>query len=202
MKRFIVILVMILMLTSCTNDKGLANIEPEANQLQQNNTTPTEKNNSDIQTNIDDSYYGQYQMSDEGFSEHVKDNAIDKEYKEELAKFQESSEFSTQGWVELEDKYYEIWDKELNNTYNILLKKLNEKEQNKLKEAQKGWLQYHTNESDFIRETWEDFGFGSQARVQLVISANNRLRVRTLQLMEYNFMLGGDVEFLYKGTNK
>jgi len=198
MKKYIAIFAMILLLVSCSNGKGLINTEPEANQPQQNSTIPTEENNS----NIHDSYYGQYQMLDEGFSEYVKNNTIDKEYKEELAKFQESSEFNTQGWVELEDKYYKIWDKELNNTYNILLKKLNEIEQNKLKEAQKGWLQYHTNESDFIGETWEDFGFGSQARVQSVISAKNRLRVRTLQLMEYNFMLGGDVEFLYKGTNK
>jgi uncharacterized protein YecT (DUF1311 family) len=201
MKRYLVlILILTLILTSCENineSNEPVNSKPEANQPQPVNPTPSEKDN-----NVDNSYFGQYQMSDDGFSNYVKDNAIDRDYKVELAEFQESTGFNTQSWVELESKYIEIWDKELNNTYNNLLKKLNPKEQEKLREAQKGWLQYHTKESEFVAESWEDFGLGSQGRVQLVMAVKDRIRERTLHLMEYYFMLGEEVVFLYKGTEK
>lgn len=201
MKRYLVlILILTLILTSCTNinkNNEAVNSQLEANQPEQVTPTPSEDN-----TNINDTYFGQYQMSDDGFSKYVQDKAIDKDYEVEYKKFQESAEFNTQDWVELESKYIELWDKELNNTYNNLLKKLNAKEQEKLRDAQKGWLQYHTKESEFIAETWEDFGFGTQARVQSAMAIKDRIRERTLHLMEYYYMLGGDVEFLYKGTGK
>jgi uncharacterized protein YecT (DUF1311 family) len=138
-------------------------------------------------------------MSDEGFSMYVQDNVIDKSYEAETTQFQQSNEFSTQGWIALESKYIEIWDNELNNIYNKLLEKLNEKEQKELREAQKGWLQYHIKESEFVVESWNDLGLGSQGKVQLSMSQKARIRQRTLQLMEYYFMVGGDVEFSYKG---
>lgn len=69
-------------------------------------------------------------------------------------------------------------------------------------ESQKGWLQYHTKESEFIVESWEDLGLGSQGRVQSAMSIKSRIRERTLQLMEYYFMLGEEVTFLYKGIDK
>jgi uncharacterized protein YecT (DUF1311 family) len=200
MKRYLIIaLILSLILTSCAKvneTKAPINPQHETNQPQQENPAHSEDDKSN------DSYFGQYQMLEDGFSKYVKDNAIDKDYEVELAKLQESPDFNTQSWVELESKYIEIWDKELNNTYNNLLKKLNEKEQEKLREAQKGWLQYHTKESEFIVESWDDFGLGSQGRVQLAMSAKNRIRERTLQLMEYYFMLGEDVDFLYKGIDK
>jgi uncharacterized protein YecT (DUF1311 family) len=201
MKRFLVLmLILTLILTSCGNineSNEPVNSLPEANQPKPVNPTPSEEDD-----NIDNSYFGQYQMSEDGFSKYVKDNVIDRDYEAELAVFQESAEFNTQSWVELESKYIEIWDKELNNIYNNLLKKLNTKEQEKLREAQKGWLQYHTKESEFVAESWEDFGLGSQGRVQSAMAIKNRIRERTLHLMEYYFMLGEDVVFLYKGTEK
>jgi len=180
------ILVLSVSLLACTNTSANSGNEPKLNSTEQ----PV------------DSYYGQYQMADEGFSSLVKDNKIDRDYNTESANFQKSPEFSTQGWVELESRYKELWDKELNNTYNKLIKELNEAEQKKLLEAQKVWLQFHTNESAFVLETWENLGLGSQGRVQLVMAEKERIRKRTLQLMEYYNMLGGEVEFLYKGVNK
>jgi uncharacterized protein YecT (DUF1311 family) len=38
----------------------------------------------------------------------------------------------------------------------MLIKKLNEKEQRKLREAQKGWLDFHIHESEFVRESWDN----------------------------------------------
>ena len=171
------------------------------NSDQQGNTVSNKDNSTNNQEQIDYSYFGQYQMSDEGFSQYVKDNAIDRDYKIELDKLQNSSSFNTQSWVGIEGKYTDIWDEELNNIYNKLLNKLNEKEKEKLLNAQKGWLQFHISEAEFINETWNDLQLGSQGRVQSIMSVKNRIRERTLQLMEYYYMLGGKVEFLYQGEN-
>lgn len=202
MKKYIIILLAaLLMLTSCTKVADIKEpdkLEPEITQPQQGDAAPAADVN---QNNADYYYFGQYQMAEGGFSSLVKDNEIDKDYKIESATFQKSTEFSTQGWVQLESKYSEIWDKELNNTYNKLLKKLNEAEKKKLVEAQKGWGKFHINESEFVVEAWNDLGLGTQGKVQLVMAGKDRIRERTLQLMEYYHMLGGEVEFLYKGNN-
>lgn len=205
MKKSCAIILALLILTSCTKapaSKETSKVEPTTKSVQQGNIITSKDDNTNNQENNDNFYFGQYQMAEEGFSQNVKDNAIDRDYKIESNKFQKSSEFTTQGWVELEGKYIKIWDSELNNTYNMLLNKLNDKETEKLRNAQKGWLQYHINESEFINESWDDLGLGSQGRVQLIISVKDRIRQRTLQLMEYYYMLGGEVEFLYKGMNK
>jgi len=193
MKKYVIGLLAVMMIfTACARpaDVKEANKEGAVKQPQQ----------SSAEVTTEDSYFGQYQMSPDGFSNQVKDNAIDRDYKEEWDKFQKSPEFNTQSWVELENKYIGLWDKELNNTYNKLLRKLNEEEKKKLIQAQKGWLEFHTNESEFVAEAWEELGLGTQGRVQLVMAAKDRIRERTLQLMEYYYMLGGEVEFLYQGT--
>lgn len=203
MKRIlaIVLIASLLFLASCTKateSKESIKAEPTVNISQLVETVVTES----PYDNIDDSYFGKYQMSDEGFSEQVKNNAIDREYDIELSKFQGSSNFTTQSWVELEDKYNAIWEKELNNSYKKLLEKLNKKEQKELQKAQNGWLQFNDHESGFVYESWGDLGLGTQGKVELVASEKDRIRERTLQLMEYYYMLGGKVEFLYKGTGK
>lgn len=203
MKKYLVVLLAALMLfTGCVkvdNTKERDNAEPEISQPQQNDTVQPADDNKN---NNDDPYFGQYQMTDEGFSELVKNNAIDRDYANEMAEFQESTEFSTNGWIQLESKYSKLWDNELNNIYKKLLEKLNDEEKKKLLEAQKGWLVFHVSESEFVAEAWEDFGLGSQGRVQILIAERDRIRKRTLQLMEYYHMLGGEVEFLYEGVKE
>ena len=205
MKRYLVmVLVLSLMLTSCVKvdkSKELITTKPETPQVVLVTPAPTIENNTKNDVNIKNTYFGQYQMSEDGFSKSVENNAIDRDYATEFAAFQKSPEFNTQGWVELEGKYIEVWDKELNNIYNNLLKKLNEKEQEKLRESQKGWLQYHTKESEFIVESWNTLGLGSQGRVQSAMAVKDRIRERALHLMEYYFMLGEEIQFLYKGIN-
>lgn len=199
-KYVIMLLAVLLVLTGCTRAgviNGPGSAEP-VNQPQQSNTAGPEPV-VEVQSNTDNSYFGQYQMSEDGFSKLVKDNAIDRDYKAESAEFQESPEFSTQSWVQLEAEYTKLWDKELNNIYNKLLGKLNAEEKEKLLKAEKGWVEFHLNESGFVVEAWEDMGLGSQGRVQLVMAEKDRIRERTLQLMEYYYMLGGEVKFLYQG---
>jgi uncharacterized protein YecT (DUF1311 family) len=201
-KYLIVILATLLLLTSCAKfdyTKEADKIETKADEPIQNDATPSVDDDKD---NIDNLYFGQYQMSEDGFSNLVKDNAIDRDYKIESDRFQKSTEFNTQGWIEIEDKYSKAWDKELNNIYKKLLTKLNEAEKKELTDAQKGWALFHINESEFVSEAWSDLGLGSQGKVQLVMAQKERIRIRTLQLMEYYHMLGGEIEFLYKGMNE
>ena len=70
-------------------------------------------------------------------------------------------------------------------------------------ESQKGWLQYHLKESEFINQVFylRESGqiFGSQGKVQIQQAIKGRLRERTLELLEYDSLLGNDVEFEYKG---
>ncbi len=188
MKRsllFVLILVLSVSLPACTSISANSGDEPQQGGMEQ----------------MIDPYFGQYQMADKGFSSLVKDNAIDRDYETEWDKFQKSQEFSTRGWMELEARYKELWDKELNNTYNKLMKVLNEEEKKKLLEAQDGWVKFHINESEFVEAAWEELGLGSQGRIQLVTAEKDRIRERTLQLMEYFNMSGGEIEFLYKGLN-
>lgn len=201
-KLIIIILTTLFILTACTKapiSKEPDKAEPVITQPQQNDTAQA---TDDTKESIYNSYFGQYQMSEEGFSNLVKDNGIDKDYKIESDKFQKSPEFNTQGWIEIENKYSKLWDKELNDVYNKLLKKLNEAKKKKLTEAQKGWVLFHINESEFVSVAWSDLGLGTQGKVQLVMAQKERLRTRTLQLMEYYHLLGGEVEFLYKGMNE
>lgn len=141
-------------------------------------------------------YFGQYQLSEDGFSQYVDGNSIDRDYNNEFEEFNESENFSTEGFVELETKYRDVWDAELNNTYEKLINELGDSESKKMQESQTGWLQFHISETEFMRETWEKFGLGSQGRVSLLTSEKNRIKRRALELMEYRYMLNGKIEFV------
>lgn len=157
-----------------------------------NNNTEATENTSEIE-------YGSYDVSGD-FSDLIKSNPIDRDYNKEFKAFDESENFNTTEWIQLEGKYADIWDKELNNTYKKLLKKLSDPQKKLLIESQKGWLQNHVKETDFVYKTFiadEGNNIGSQGMVNLQVAYKNRLRDRTIQLMEYYEMLGGKVEFLY-----
>jgi uncharacterized protein YecT (DUF1311 family) len=142
--------------------------------------------------------YGFYDMAHE-FLDKVDANPIDKDYNTEL-----QTVSSTFEMTQLEAKYNKIWDIELNTIYKKLQAKLSQKEKEELIESQKGWLQYYTNEPEFVIQvfTARESGpiLGSQGKVQIAMVTRERLRARTLELMEYYSMLGNQVEFVYKGT--
>lgn len=145
--------------------------------------------------------FGSYDLSGE-FSEFIRSNPIDRDYLKEFDEFDNSDEFSTTGWMQLEGKYSDIWDKELNGIYNKLLNKLDKHQKELLVESQKGWLQNHLKETEFLQSTFVDdsiHDIGSQGLVNLEIAIKNRLKDRTIQLFEYYYMLNGKVEFLYRG---
>ncbi|PEJ56638.1 MULTISPECIES: lysozyme inhibitor LprI family protein [unclassified Bacillus (in: firmicutes)] len=142
--------------------------------------------------------YGTFDVSGE-FSKLIQSNPIDRDYQKELDDFQKSKEFSTTGWIQLEAKYSSIWDKELNEVYQKLLQKLDPTQKELLIESQKGWLQNHLKESAFVQKTFSN-ELGTQGQVNMVIASKDRIRNRTIQLMEYYYMLGGKVTFLYTSS--
>ena len=141
--------------------------------------------------------YGDYDMTGE-FHEQIENNPIDRDYETEWRKLGNSPDFSTQASVELESKYIAIWDKELNSIYQKLIKSLEEEEKVLLRESQRGWLQYHDKQQEFVWRYY--YGrksgaiLGSQGLVQMRTAYKNRIRERTLELMEYY----GEAEFEYK----
>jgi uncharacterized protein YecT (DUF1311 family) len=201
MKKYCSVIFALLLFTSCSNapeNKGDIRVELPPKPSQQENTASSKDADTNNQENYYNSYFGQYQIAEEGFSQHIKNNVVDKSYQTESLKLQQSSKSTTRDWLDLESNYVEIWDKELNNIYTKLINKLNDKQKEKLRNAQKGWVQFHINETELVKESWDDFGLGSQGHVELIMSAKDRLRIRTLQLMEYYYMLGGEIKFLYK----
>jgi len=149
--------------------------------------------------------YGVYDMKGE-LLDKLNNNPIDVNYEVEFKELNQSEIFSTSAQVELESKYTKLWDTELNAIYNKLLSKLNPKEKEVLIQSQKGWLQHHMKESEFVNQVFNlrELGpvFGSQGRVQMQQAINGRIRERTLELMEYYSLLGNDVQFVFIGTKK
>ncbi|MEC0266527.1 lysozyme inhibitor LprI family protein [Paenibacillus anseongense] len=111
--------------------------------------------------------------------------------------------FNITNWVELEVKYTRIWDLELNNIYKKLLNKLNAEDKESLIKAQRGWVQYQTNEVEFsehfINLSDEKAPLlGTQGYVDTQIATKNRIKKRTIQLYEYYYLLDEKIEFAYK----
>ncbi|HZK85054.1 MAG TPA: lysozyme inhibitor LprI family protein [Desulfosporosinus sp.] len=149
--------------------------------------------------------YGVYDMTGE-LVDKLNNNPIDLDYEVKFKKLNQSKNFSTLAQTELESKYTKLWDTELNGIYNKLLSKLNPEEKKALLGSQKGWLQYHLKESEFVNQVFNlrDSGsvFGSQGRVQMQQAIKGRIRERTLELMEYYSLLGNDVQFVFISTNE
>ena len=145
--------------------------------------------------------FGVYDMTGE-FLDELNNNPIDRDYEVESKKLSESSDLSTSAEINLESKYIKIWDTELNAIYDKLLEKLSSNEKEVLIKSQKGWLQNHTKESEFVNQVFylrESAPLlGSQGRVQMQQAIKGRLRERTLELMEYYYLLGHNIEFIYK----
>ena len=129
-------------------------------------------------------------------------NHIDKEYEDELELINESKNFTTQSYIELEFKYARLWDVELNSIYKKLLSVLEKEEQSLLREAQRGWLQFHEKETEFYFRVFYGRSsgpvLGSLGRMQEALKYKERIRQRTFELMMYYYNLGNDTTFEYE----
>ena len=76
------------------------------------------------------------------------------------------------------------WDKEMNKYYKLLMQKLNPEEKEKLKTAQKSWLQYRDNEILFSNKLHTDM----EGTMWLVVNAGRLAEIvkqRALELKGY-----------------
>lgn len=195
--KFYLLIAVCFLLVSCgkeavgTAQSPNGTTSPEASQ--------TVANGDKIQVNGSGNY-GAYDMTGE-FADKVNNNPIDRDYEVEFKELGQSRNFTTLAEVEIESKYVKIWDTELNEIYKKLQAKLNTAEKEILIESQKGWLQYHMKESEFVNQVFyfRESGpvLGSQGRVQMQQAIKERLRERTMELMEYYVLLGNDVDFVY-----
>lgn len=109
-------------------------------------------------------------------------------------------DFSLFNALYIEAKYIKLWDRELNLIYQKLMKKLNNQQTDIFTDFQVGWLQWHTQDTKFVDNVWNNNRkLGSQGSIQELKAQKQRLRNRTLELMEYYYLLGGNVEFEYQG---
>ncbi len=112
---------------------------------------------------------------------------VDKTYKidKELQDCLESSEnYTTQGITDCVNKATLKWDTELNKKYKELLDLLTEEQKEKLKIAQREWIQYRDKEIEFINQLY----FDMQGTMWIPIAAQTKLsltRKRTIELESY-----------------
>jgi len=146
-----------------------------------------------IYSNVVFANSGIYHYSND-FKEDIQQNPIDRDYQIEF-----KAVSTTIGYDSLEGKYIGLWDRELNVIYNKLLARLTEQQKDVLIDSQVAWLNWHSQETKFVDMTWlADRKLGSQGAIQELKAQKYRLRDRTLELMEYYCLLGGNVEFEYR----
>lgn len=107
-----------------------------------------------------------------------KEHWIDKSYNN----YEWSNNFE---WGECIKKHNELWEKEMNNIYQSLLNKLQDKQKEKLIETQNNWKKQFEMEKDFLY-SFKDLQFKIGSGGILVSGANfmNKIRERTLELEE------------------
>jgi uncharacterized protein YecT (DUF1311 family) len=97
-------------------------------------------------------------------------------------------EKTAQTTIEYIEGYGEIYsalDKELNNAYGNLIKKLSDHEKGLLKKSQRQWIKYRDAEFDFIADTITRAKFGSSSVMTVGSRRNAVLKARVIQLYRY-----------------
>lgn len=181
--------------TSKPSVTASAEVNQNTTKANQTSTEQSEESTEDTQ------YYGDYQMDPEDTFNHlIHSNPLDQAYHKEYNKFQNSSEFSTAGWVALEGKYLKLWDIEMDHVMQQLKSKLSASQYTLLQQSQKGWATYDQEESEFVEDTFlKDAYFGSQGQVSAVSAQLSRTRERTIQLMEYYYERNDhQLQFVYQ----
>jgi len=90
---------------------------------------------------------------------------------------------STAGMINCSGKAYEMWDKELNEVYQKLMKKLMPEERKKLRESQRQWIKFRDAEFGFIDDLY--LGIGTMIPVIKYGQKLDFVKQRVLQLQEY-----------------
>jgi uncharacterized protein YecT (DUF1311 family) len=81
--------------------------------------------------------------------------------------------------------YAEFLDQELNQAYQLLLKKLEPSEREQLKKAQRAWRAFYKAETAFIAANWVPKNFGSSYVLSKHGYRHSLLKDRVLNLLSY-----------------
>jgi hypothetical protein len=142
-------------------------------------------------------YKGAFVIDEEypDFINIVNANPIDRDYL-----IDENNPKYTADQNSLPNKYYTVWEKELDSTVAKLKLLLKGKDLDDFEKSQNAWESY--NESEFASA--EDVlnasvGVGSGEPALVASQGIERVRYRTLQLAEYCYMITGNFSFSYAG---
>ena len=106
---------------------------------------------------------------------------IDKELQDCL---DSSENYTTKGMTDCVSTATEKWDAELNKAYKELLDLLTAKQKEKLKIAQREWIEYRDKEIEFSNQLYYDM----QGTMLIPVAAQTKLdltRERTIELKNY-----------------
>ncbi|MDU2063475.1 MAG: lysozyme inhibitor LprI family protein [Sporomusaceae bacterium] len=137
---------------------------------------------------------GAYDMSGD-FIKQFNQNALDRDYQLEFKQAK-----TTLDYVQLESKYIKLWEQELDNTYQNLWLQLGDKDRALLADTEENWLRWHNKEAEFANTFLSRQG-GSIWPVVTARTYKERLRERTMELMEYRYLIRHEVGFLYNGIS-
>ena len=93
--------------------------------------------------------------------------------------------YTTQGYTEAYGKYEEFLDKKLNETYNILIKYLDKKNQKVLRESQRKWIIFRDAEFGFINSNWVRNSFGASYTMSRGSNKVSIVHNRVVTLLSY-----------------
>ena len=124
----------------------------------------------------------------------LKENPIDAEY------FPVLFEGDRHEYLQNEAHYRDLWRAEVDNTYNALLKILDDEDKEQLKKSQDGWNDYMSGNqqiqiSYFYIQKYE--GSGQDNKMFAMSYQSYMTRNRAIELMEYLYFITGEVNFLY-----
>ena len=145
-----------------------------------------------------ETHYGDYQGNDD-FSDIINDNPIDKDYRIELAEYQENPKTTTLGWGAMKAKYTAKWQEEVDAALEYLYKSLSEQDSLNLRQSQKSWQTSIDDDLNFVNNKFIYTRYlGTQGMVKISTVKLRRTRDRAIELMEYIFMLDRTaVDFVY-----
>lgn len=82
-------------------------------------------------------------------------------------------------------KYETFLDGELNKVFSALIRSLSKTDQQKLKRAQRNWIQFRDAEFDFMRSKWTAATVGSSWTLHLGGGQTALIKKRILELLRY-----------------
>lgn len=194
-KQILVLLALVLFFSSCSNSNNeVKETISEKNEIISPVSEPINKTQDETLLLDKKNTKPLERFSD--FHNYWTDNPITKDYT--IGLNLKNSKSTNPRYSKFNLKYYELWDKELNNVYNLLLKELDERSRGLMINSQKGWLDFHINEDLLIFRIIER----SKLSIQPLFSEQrkNRIKSRTLELIWLYEQLCKPYNYLYKSN--